>query len=224
MTQSRDDENIIKIEFEKGDVDLDDINFKPVTSGLGFNSNKRTLPNTFLKHITSAEHIRTNRGPCLDIFQKSTVEEYQKEEISIERSNPESEEINISRSRQACAWAIDLLVILLFLSVTVAIFLIVPGVKVMNLLNFIDTVHMAVFATTFFLTYYVIYFTLLDFFNTPGKYVMNLQLVRTDSKTITLVHTFVRSLSSIVSFLALGAPLFMDFHGKLSDTKIAERI
>ncbi len=67
---------------------------------------------------------------------------------------------------------------------------------------------------------YVAYFTILETRQTPGKLLMRLKVVDAAGEGLTLSRSLERTAFRTLSWLALGFPLLMDFHGRLSRTKV----
>ncbi|OFZ27371.1 MAG: hypothetical protein A2381_12395 [Bdellovibrionales bacterium RIFOXYB1_FULL_37_110] len=219
------------IEFDLGkepvDFDSDDFNFTPLTTGLGFNHerDKRVLKTgKNVNRIVESAATQKNQlkekmfdaSSYLDVFEKKL--NIKKEETVQEN---QADVIQLAPVRiQISAWLIDVLVIFAFMSVTMIFSAVVPGMKLNDFLNLISFKDMIIFSIIMFVCYYVLYFSIMDFFITPGKYLLNIRLVRTNGANLTLKDTFIRSLVSAASFLALCVPLYIDFHGKISDTKV----
>jgi len=212
---------------EQIDFDTDDFNFTPLTTGLGFNHerDKRVLKTgKNVNMIAEPAVIQKNQlkekifdaSSYLDVFEKKLS--IQKEEVAKEKLE---EVIQLAPVRmQISAWLIDVLVIFALMSVTMIFSAAVPGMKLNDFLNLISFKDMLIFSVIMFVCYYVLYFSIMDYFITPGKYLLNIRLVRTNGANLSLKDTFIRSLVSAASFSALCVPLYIDFHGKISDTKV----
>ena len=61
-----------------------------------------------------------------------------------------------------------------------------------------------------------------DIVSSPGKSLFNIRVVSLDGKDIKMKNAFLRSFITVISSMAFFLPLFMDFHGKLSDTKLVK--
>ena len=219
------------IEFDLGkeqiDFDADDFNFTPLTTGLGFNHerDKRVLKTgKSVNMIAEPAAVQKNKlkekifdaSSYLDVFEKKL--NVPKEEVVKENFE---EVIQLAPVRmQISAWLIDVLVIFALMSVTMIFSAAVPGMKLNDFLNLISFKDMIIFSAIMFVCYYVLYFSIMDYFITPGKYLLNIRLVRTNGANLTIKDTFIRSLVSAASFSALCVPLYIDFHGKISDTKV----
>jgi len=219
------------IEFDLGkeqiDFDADDFNFTPLTTGLGFNHerDKRVLKtgksvNMIAEPVTVQKNKLKEKifdaSSYLDVFEKKL--NVPKEEVVKENFE---EVIQLAPVRmQISAWLIDVLVIFALMSVTMIFSAAVPGMKLNDFLNLISFKDMIIFSAIMFVCYYVLYFSIMDYFITPGKYLLNIRLVRTNGANLTIKDTFIRSLVSAASFSALCVPLYIDFHGKISDTKV----
>lgn len=123
---------------------------------------------------------------------------------------------------QLSAYIIDLLLICSFVIFTAALLVLASGIELSMYSRIISQQDLAVFAVAMFSIYYLLYFTILDASSTPGKTIFGLKLVKSDGKPVAVKDSFFRAIISLISGVALFLPLMLDFHGKLTDTKVVK--
>lgn len=74
-----------------------------------------------------------------------------------------------------------------------------------------------------FSMFYMLYFTLMDLGTTVGKHVCGVQVQRDDRSSLSIADTFLRAFISLASFAVLGLPLYLNFHGYLTDTRVVKK-
>lgn len=227
-------EDVIMFDLGSENTDVDEIIFKPLTDGLGFKKPKDHWMQPSHSKLEKPSHSRDfavapvlpmtdDKSSCVDIFASHKAVPEEELISNQEFVETEPELTLVSKSRLFFAWLTDVIIICLLISITLTMFLIVPGARYSDLIQGVSRTHLFAFSTAFFAIYYTLYFALLDYFNTPGKFLFKLILVGETKISVTLLQTFIRAFVSLASFLALGVPLILDFQGKLSDTKIVER-
>lgn len=123
---------------------------------------------------------------------------------------------------QFSAYFIDILLICSFVIFTAALLVLASGIEFSMYSRIISTQDLAIFAVAMFSIYYLLYFTILDASSTPGKTIFGLKLIKTDGRPVAVKDSFFRAIISLVSGIALFLPLMLDFHGKLTDTKVVK--
>lgn len=123
---------------------------------------------------------------------------------------------------QFFAWIIDISVIFSFVILTGALLVLASGIEFKMYSKLISNEDLAIFATAIFSIYYLLYFTILDLSSSPGKTVMGIRLLKINGKNVSVRETFLRSLISLLSGIALFLPMLLDFQGRLSDTKVVK--
>lgn len=123
---------------------------------------------------------------------------------------------------QLSAYVIDILLICSFVIFTAALLVLASGIELSMYSRIISQQDLLVFAVAMFSIYYLLYFTILDASSTPGKTIFGLKLVKTDGRPVAVKDSFFRAIISLISGVALFLPLMLDFHGKLTDTKVVK--
>jgi uncharacterized RDD family membrane protein YckC len=225
------------LQFIIDDFEIDGLDFKPVTSGLGFHGEKEKITPSFLedqkpkrrdysplKKERTLQH--TPQAMNLDHMSKGLESFYGK------RAAPKQEVEKIKKvevkaaklSHQLTSYTIDLFVISLSLVMTSGLFcwlafsdLSLPVYKYFLSYNY-D------FIALLGLLYYIVYFTLIDGVGSIGKRMLSLRVVsKSDKKNPTLVQMFNRSFLCLLGSLFLFIPSILDIHGRLSDTTVVDQ-
>jgi uncharacterized RDD family membrane protein YckC len=123
---------------------------------------------------------------------------------------------------QFFAWVIDVLVIASFVALTEALLVLASGIELRMYSRLISSNDLAIFSAAIFSIYYLLYFTILDLSASPGKTVFGIRLAKANGREVSVKHTFLRALISLVSGVALFLPMLLDFQGRLSDTKVVK--
>ena len=82
-----------------------------------------------------------------------------------------------------------------------------------------------IFSAILYAIYFLFYFTFMEVTQTStfGKSIVGIRTVSFDGENLDLGTSLLRSIIILVSFMAFGLPLFLDFHGKLSNSKTIYR-
>jgi uncharacterized RDD family membrane protein YckC len=235
-TVSETSKNQISLSFD--DFEINAESFKPVTSGLGFHKDQKKasfkpMPQVKLEkanhkaplnNILSTNELKIkNSGPSgLEAFYgtAATVREERTLEMEIGTKKISRKEKEASQGAQFSAWMIDLFIILSSVVITGAALGLASGIDFKLLAQLVTKQDLLIFGGTVFSIYYMLYFTILDLSNSPGKSMMRVKLSTTDGQSLSVQHTFTRSLVSVISIFIFCLPLLLDFQGRLSDTKI----
>ncbi|MFZ4712985.1 MAG: RDD family protein [Bacteriovoracaceae bacterium] len=124
---------------------------------------------------------------------------------------------------QLFAWAIDLGVIILMLSLAITVTFATLGVTDIKFISSLFTAsEAATYIAPFFVFFYLFYFTILDREGnlTLGKKLLRIRIIAKYDDRLGLTQSFLRAAITLLSSLALGLPLLMDFQGKLTDSMV----
>lgn len=200
------------------DFELDNFKFTPLTKGLGFhkeNSYRPTNRRSANLGTFKENDFKQNKIPQFDNSIESGLEKFYSSTNSSKNEIKESVKTIFQQERvnifsQLSAWLIDLSII-----ATLA-FALVTMTKLMFLIDSLGLLDSA----GLFIIVHLTYFTFLDLVGTPGKSIFDLSIKAAWKERLSISDTFSRSLILLISFIALGLPIFFGFHDKLSDTKI----
>lgn len=232
-----------KITLNLDEFDIESYDFKPVTKGLGFHNNAsagvkpRVNNPQSVQRVTPAQRRQTAPTPARSLQSApQTVSDpsllsgidalygTHVPEMSVKREAPvkmRKELKEASFGEMILSYLLDLSLIvgitsLLFTSFFIFAFKRFEGEMMITFLR--DSLpFILVLASLIYLTY----FSLLEPVGTFGKKLLALGTFQTGSEhRSTIKSSFIRALISLMSLPLLGIPLVLDFHGKLSDTKI----
>ena len=225
-----------KIEFSIEDFDLENFNVKPINKGLGFHGKpeeifrpSRSIHKIAAAPITQKEKptplppvftrpaVKIESRPLDNLFAEKTQSPIREMALKVEEpANPE---------KRAFAFLIDIAILVLANGLLWLSFMFLAGLqlKAENWFKIFTLNETIIFLTLFFSLSYLFYFSLLDMSSTVGKNLLGLKVKSTKEKTnLRVGDTVVRSIFSLLSFVAIGLPLLLDFHSRLSDTKVVK--
>lgn len=234
---SQDDWGAIEQSKQEVFADEDEIFFKPITEGLGFTKPvetarelKKSIPrqNKEFKYIdrpvkNKKEMLGDMSARALglsdDVAKTSHLSAfYQNQpqpEIKVKKAK-KKKKLKASVESRFMAWAID----------TVFISLMVLGfvgaiAGILKLDFFLLLTQVKTFVLPVSAMFYVIYFTILDLDRSFGKSLVGIKIVKARTP-ISIVDTFIRTMTSLISIACFGIPFLFDIHGHLSDTKVVK--
>ncbi len=223
-----------KIEFSIEDFDLENFNVKPINKGLGFHGKPEEIfrPSRSVHKMTAAPITQKEKPtPLPPVFTRPAVKIESKpleNLFSEKKQTPINEMISMAdepaaAEKRVMAFVIDIAILVLANGLLWLSFMFLAGLelKVENWFKVFTFNETIIFLTVFFSLSYLFYFSLLDMSSTVGKTLLGLKVKSTKEGTILRVgDTVVRSIFSLLSFVAIGLPLLLDFHSRLSDTKV----
>ena len=229
----------ISLSFD--DFELNAESFKPVTKGLGFHQEQKkvsfkpsiqhkiekTNPQAPLHNLlrTNENKIKNQAPSGLEAFygvKPAPIQEKMLPEKETILSKPTKVFKDAAQSDQFIAWIIDIFLIASSVVLTGTLLVLVSGISFNVMIKLVTEQDLILFGSSLFGIYYILYFTILELSTTPGKIIMNLQLVNTDQGPLKIKHTFTRAFVSLLSLLVFCLPMVLDFQGRLSDTKIVK--
>ena len=224
------------------DFEIDGLDFKPVTDGLGFHGEREKKKSPFLEgnsiqkknkefvplassatlaHTPSSHNI-DQQSSLLESFYNQNVHK----ELREKNSNKVKEKIQVKAplTLQLLSFGSDILLLVTCVLLTMALFYFVAhnrldfyGVKSF-LLNNIDLVSL------FSLMIYLIYFSLFDGIGTLGKRLFSLKLVsKRKNKVLTITQSFNRAFLCLVGLCLVGIPCILGLHDSMSETEVIKK-
>jgi len=219
------------------EFNFDEVSFKPLTKGLGFHkkdSPKAIVSNTQVKPPPIQNKFKGNQV-LPSKGQESLGTFYEHSNIwpgQIENDSAQDDsELDTTDQAEFCealffekfsSFMVDFLIITALTSVTFLSFFYFSPIKASDVTSFLASVSFLKAFFILFSVYFITYFSFLDLDRTPGKTLFNLKLVDLNGGQLTFKNTFLRSLITLSSFLVAFLPLIVDFHGKLSDSKLVK--
>lgn len=179
-----------------------------------------------LKNTVAGTSASTPKGALAAFYGEastnmvSPINEAEKVETTLLSKKEIAKKEDASMYAQFLAYIIDLALVASFTLATIAALVAVSRIDYKILLQLISTKDQAIFGSSLFIIYYLLYFTILDLNASPGKSLMGIRLYTVTGKTVSTKHTFGRALITFLSIAALTLPTLLDFQGRLSGTKV----
>jgi len=226
--------NLEQVKNAKNNPPLSDedfeLNFKPITSGLGFHSQKISE----IKPIVNERAITVNpikATPALkkemNVYQNDLSIFYNQNQSGLIHSEEDMtmvEEkifINASKTQRIFAYLIDLLLLTTILGIVLFIMAKTIGMDLIQVWTTYPD-EMTPLFVTLFCGFYLIYFSIFDKANhsTFGKNFFGLRVTGLDNSSLSLGSLLLRSLFSLLSFVSLGLFAFFDLQNRISGSKV----
>lgn len=237
------DENVRKVSpifNDADDFDLEAFTVKPLSKGLGFHQSKERVQNQLSRQKVSVSPSSTRASaynkkivPAATTSSVATVSQNELSAFygnhrtaeSIPAKNEEKLKVSLreaSSGERLMAWLVDFVLLLSLCSALIVAFLFLSGIglDVNRLMTIFTGLELVFFSLAFYSLMNVFYFTILELVSTPGKALMKLKTLGADELPVTAGKTFLRATVSLVSCLAVGLPLLLDFQSHLSETKV----
>lgn len=208
------------------EFNLEDVSFRPLTKGLGFHQKESQKSFNSFKGKNLRDSALSGQRPAqLSSFYQSPTIKKDFPEVSVQEEKLEevTEDLFVPHHYKLFSFLIDLVLIIALLSLTFVSFFYFSPLDVETAITFSNSSTFIGSFAILFCLYFITYFTLFDLSGSPGKLCFKLIVVEANRGHLTLRHTFLRSLITLSSFLVAFLPLIMDFHGKLSDSKLVRK-
>lgn len=210
---------------------MDDFDFKPITSGLGFHQNKTTE----VKPITPEKPLPTFRTeqtqiqplkPDMQVYQNDLSMFYGKAQ-SVPVATPELEEkiekvFRVApKPQRVLAYVLDLLLVS---SVLMLVLTIMSRATDMDLIE-VWTMYpneITPLVVSLFCGFYLIYFSVFEksTSSTLGKNLLGIRVVGENNRELGFSTLIARSFITLVNFLALGLFSYFDLQNKVTSSKV----
>ncbi len=216
--------------------DLEEFEFKAIGEGLGFHQKeekpKWNKPVTNFQ--TSNQHVST-RSSTRQLNDSSISREQlgflyqnqdnnagiQKEKVAVK--NKAVKEKLAGMPERFTAQLIDTVLITSAVAVMIISMLALAGVPLNESASILMSFDIAPVVIILWSFSYIAYFTILETRQTPGKSIMRLKVVSVNGQQLGLAKSLERTIFRSLSWLALGFPLLMNFHGRLSGSKVIKQ-
>lgn len=218
------------------DFDLDNFDFKPITSGLGFHHEPKAEPQEMPKP-TTLRRERSGKSPYQkfetnsESFFPSDLESFYADAsgaAAVEKLASRVREIaplrNASPSERIAAYVLDLGLILSAVTLTG-----LTMTRVLDLSLSEVTSRYPNEATplmlTLFVGYYLIYFSVFEKSeaSTLGKSIFSLRVSAEEGEEMSLIKLLMRSSISLLNFVSLGLFSYYDLQSKMSRSRVVRR-
>lgn len=213
------------------DLDLEDFDFKPITSGLGFSHQQKTSE---IKPVFLERSVQTREVPSTRLQQtvKKDLNVYQNDlslfygQAETNRTIPMVEEKTEKVYRLAAttdrivAYFLDLGIIFSVMSVTLMFMAKATDMEMMEAwVQYPDEITPLV--VTLFCGFYLLYFSIGEKTGaTMGKSFMNIKIVTMENKNQTFINLVIRSFITLMNFASIGLFSYFDLQNKATHSKV----
>ncbi len=218
------------------DFDLENFDFKPITSGLGFHQEPKVEPQEMPKS-NPVRRERTGTSPYQkfetshESFFPSDLESFyasaSKAQISQKMITPMKEVAPLrsaDSSTRVAAYILDLALILSAVTLTGLTMTRVLGLSLSEVANRYPN-EATPLMLTLFVGYYLIYFSVFEKSETStlGKSIFSIRVSAMENEDLTLGKLLIRSSLSLFNFVSLGLFSYYDLQSKMSRSRVVRR-
>ncbi len=243
-------DNVSKSKRIQNQINLDDIDdeisFKPITKGLGFNSGEKPQLNhapakvfvtkpktkTEFKNIDVPKVKVNNPRVNSSLVDSELAPFYQSamESKAVPAETKKSAPVKKAAAVPAKivyrlgAWSIDVAFVLLGFSLLVGSFIFAAKTQGINFKGIIYGEQVVIYMGVLFSVFYLLYFSILDsnISQTMGKKAIGIKLVNSSGEPPSFSQSLMASVLALSSLVLLGLPCLAGAVGKLTDTKVIE--
>jgi uncharacterized RDD family membrane protein YckC len=209
--------------------DLEDFDFKPLTSGLGFHQPAKTTeikPTITEKRMsTPVQSVPVSPRKETTVYQNDLSLFYGREAIAevekVEVRPVEKTYKLASPTQRITAYLLDMGFVLSCLGVMLTI------MSRMIEMDLVETWsaypnEITPLVLTLFAGFYLMYFSIFEktASSTVGKSLLNLRVVNLDNKSLTFIELMFRSFISLLNFITLGLFSYFDLQSKITSSKV----
>jgi uncharacterized RDD family membrane protein YckC len=216
------------------DLLMDDFDFKPITSGLGFHQPKQPevkvtsyaeRSNSVSAHAPASIPLKRNEAPVyqndLSIFYGNHGQ-MQKPAMPVEEKT-EVVYRNASKAQRSFAYILDLSLVVSFLGLVLTIMSRCISMDLMEVWNQYPN-EITPLVLTLFCGFYFIYFSIFEKAqqSTLGKNLLGLRVVDTQNKVQSFQMLLLRSFVTLANFVSLGLFSYFDLQNKVTNSKVIQ--
>lgn len=214
------------------DLDLEEFDFKPITSGLGFSHQQKAtseIKPAFIERPVPAPATRTQPAPAakkeMNVYQNDLSLFYGQAEQVVKPAvapevKPEKVYRNATKADRIIAYILDLGVLGSVLSVMMIAMSRAMDMEIMDAwAQYPDEI--TPLAATLFCGFYVLYFSISEKSGaTIGKSMLNIRVTDMDNRNQNFMVLIVRSLITLANFASLGLFSYFDLQNKATSSKV----
>lgn len=209
--------------------ELEELEFKAIGEGLGFHQQEERprWKNNAVKsstQTTTPTKSNLNYGASLSRDQLGAIYQTPSMQQTKASTAAPTKNKNIVKmaglSERITAQLADTLIVTFVVMAMLFVMLRLAQVPMSDASKLLLTMDVAPVMGILWLFIYISYFTILETRQTPGKALMRLKVIEMNGKPLTLSRSLERTVFRTLSWLALGFPLLMNFHGRLSRTQV----
>lgn len=214
--------------------ELDELQFKAIGEGLGFHqqeekprwknpATRQSATNSIAtKPTSSARTNTTNVGLSREqlgaIYQTAQSAPAPKVNSSATKTKVAIKTAGLPE--RFTAQLADTVIVTAAVALMLTAMLWLAGVPLAQVKTLVTSLDVAPVIAILWLFAYIAYFTILETRQTPGKILMRLKVTDMQGEGLSLSRSLERTVFRTLSWLALGFPLLMNFHGRLSRTQV----
>lgn len=226
--------NLEQIKTQKNLTPVNDdfeFDFKPITSGLGFNHSKPTdiKPITVEKTVAVSPYQNTMAPKKeINVYQSDLSLFYGQasapvsQEMQIERKEIDEKVFSVApKALRIYAYITDLLLVSSFLAIMLTVMARTISMDLLDVWSSYPN-EITPLVITLFCGFYILYFSVFEKTSqsTLGKNIFSLRVVTNDNKLLTLSSLILRSVVGILNFASLGLFSYFDLQNKITSSKV----
>lgn len=210
--------------------ELEELQFKAIGEGLGFHQEQERprWNNPASRNSTtpaSTSKLATTKAPANSFSREQLGAIYQTPVANTATATKVKTKTKInlksaSLPERFTAQFVDTVVVSAVVSLMLVAMLTLAQVPIAQAKRLVLSADVAPVVAILWLFIYIAYFTILETRQTPGKILMCLRVADMNGERLTLSRSLERTVFRTLSWLALGFPLLMNFHGRLSRTQV----
>lgn len=213
------------------DLDLEDFDFKPLTSGLGFSHQQKTseIKPVFAERTAPVREAPvTRQQPVakkeMNVYQNDLSLFYGQAETTrpapVTEEKPEKVYRLAAKTDRIVAYVLDMGILLSVISVMLMFMAKATGMEIMEAwAQYPDEITPLV--VTLFCGFYLLYFSIGEKTGaTMGKSLMNIRVVNTENKNQEFMTLIARSFITLMNFASIGLFSYFDLQNKATNSKV----
>lgn len=226
--------NLEQIKSTKPAIPLNDdfeLDFKPITSGLGFNHSRPTeIKPVIVDRTVAVSSFQNTIAPKkeMNVYQNDLSLFYGQTAAPINQdlktTTPLPEEKTYSLAPKALrvyAYMTDLLLILSFLGIILTVMARTISMDLVEVWSLYPN-EITPLVVTLFCGFYILYFSIFEKTSqsTLGKNIFGIRVLTLDNKMPSLSSLTLRSIVGLLNFITLGLFSYFDLQNKISSSKV----
>lgn len=210
--------------------ELDELQFKAIGEGLGFHQQEekpRWKNPATRQSVPSSQHSTAPRSNTINagLSREQLGAIYQTPSTQVQKPAAATAKVKTTVKsaglpERFTAQLADTVIVTAGVAAMLTAMLWSAGVPMAQVKTLVTSMDVAPVIAILWLFAYVAYFTILETRQTPGKILMRLRVTDMQGEGLSLSRSLERTVFRTLSWLALGFPLLMNFHGRLSRTQV----
>tara|TARA_R110000868_G_scaffold55424_5_gene172324 strand:+ start:14722 stop:15399 length:678 start_codon:yes stop_codon:yes gene_type:complete len=204
--------------------EVDEFEFKAIGEGLGFHQpterprwKSAVAPATNNQTQEKINPHAITREQLGVMYQDTAAQRKVKPQVKVTVSQTYK---NAGLPERFTAQIVDTLIITASVATILLAMMSLAQVPLNDSIRLLTSLDVAPVAFILWLFSYVSYFTILETKQTPGKNLMRIRVADMNGQRLSLSRSLERTVFRTLSWLALGFPLLMNFHGRLSRSQV----